>query len=489
MNEIHHPFTICSTSSGNPNLPVVITIPSLLKLREEGRNHFYEFQRRFWLGGGSAWKRSNHQIRQNGMSVRGVTTSMDYADSRFLLTGNQNGIVQIFDMSIHSAKKNGHPIIHELIQQASMRGEGAIRTVQWYPVDTGMFLTVSSIGSLRIWDTNAMECVLTIQPFQSRTNIQATKTTSIQAMHVSQYECTLAAVAGGDRLLKIVDLRSGASAHTLPSNGAVQCVQWSPVSPQLLFSCGRTSLAAIWDIRRPGPPLTHLDIEAGNSAASMVVSRPYSIDGSHWRRSNNKRQVSQPSVPTLSTANNSKNNVGVATAGVWDATGTHLVTVSGSRRTIDVWDLRQSPLPVRYRRRLVSENGNSPPIDMTTTHPPPVALYRNGSSSRRHDQMIWVAKGSRLCGYSMLAKDSNTDSGKPHIVLPGHLARIECILASERRLFTSAQDGLILVWEPCNRFHQMKTKAFSTSTSRLSSSSSLRGKRPRQPDTEDVDLW
>jgi DNA excision repair protein ERCC-8 len=518
------------------NAVTTVTIPSLLKLREEGRNHFYEFQRRLLFGAGGdgshnhnnnsssgcEWTRSDHQILQTGIQMnplreRGgggttstTTTSMDYGDSRFLLTGNQNGTVQIFDMEMMPLLKrqqatNGHPhtpIIHEPLQQAIVRrGDGAIRTVQWYPVDTGMFLTASSNGSLRIWDTKAMECVLNIHPFQSRNN---NNNNTIHAMHISRYECTLAAVAGGDRLLKIVDLRSGASAHTLPTTtttttggGAIQCVQWSPVSSHLLFSCGRTSVPSIWDVRRPGPPVTHLDTELAGGNSTSMISKSYSLDGSHWRcnnhnHNNNKRQVVSSSRFQKNTTRPATTAVG-ATAGVWDASGTHLVTVSGDtrRRTMDVWDMRQSPFPVRYRRRFVSETGNGPPIDANAVHQPLAVSNGSGSSSyKRHDQMIWVAKGTRLCGYSMIARDSEIDSGKPQVVLSGHLARIECILASEEgKIFTSALDGLILVWEPCNRFQNHRTKKQSSSSTRLFSLSS-REKRPRPTQqVEDVDLW
>lgn len=39
----------------------------------------------------------------------------------------------------------------------------AVTTVQWYPVDTGLFVSGSTDGTVKVWDTNAFQAAGSFQ--------------------------------------------------------------------------------------------------------------------------------------------------------------------------------------------------------------------------------------------------------------------------------------------------------------------------------------
>jgi DNA excision repair protein ERCC-8 len=97
------------------------------------------------------------------------------------------------------------------------------------------------------------------------------------------------ACATADSAVRLVDLKSGDTAHSLPGHvGAVLCTSWSPINENLLLSGGVDGMARLWDIRRSSSgDLGWLDMNkssAGQGASSAMNSKAHSapVNGVIW---------------------------------------------------------------------------------------------------------------------------------------------------------------------------------------------------------------
>lgn len=389
----------------------------LLRQREEGRfpSSSSEFARRALYGDHSTWRPSHkhqiHAFQNSGTS----TTALDL-ESRWLLSGSSKGDVSIHD--IWSDKKAP-------LQLAKCpRDHSLLAAVQWYPVDNGVFFTASAAGSVSIWDTNSMEVVLTSKPFEFT---ETSSSYALRCMSVSNSSLLAAVGSNGSSTVKLMDLQSGATSHSLSFAGChsgVTAVRWSSTNPNLLASCSGT--VVLWDIRRPNCVLATLNEE--DRPSKPDVSTSYYFDSSHFLRKGNKLRKTAKDTATSTTATNV----------VFDQTGKYLVSVCGRRRTMSVWDLRFAPKPIRQLRNFVSENSGKPVERSNTTQP----LMVTGEA---HEQLVWVTRDNKWVGYPLLY-DPNGD-GKPAHVLRGHLGKVQAATTHSHLMVTAATDSVVLTWE------------------------------------------
>ncbi|RCK65831.1 DNA excision repair protein ckn1 [Candida viswanathii] len=177
-----------------------------------------------------------------------------------------------------------------------------ISCIQWWPYDTGMFASSSFDHTVKIWDTNELTPVHTFDLNNRVYNIDTCG------------ENGLIATANDQPFIRLLDLNSTSSAHTLLGHkGRTLVVKWHPINPNLLASGGFDGEVKVWDIRRSNSCLCKLDMLRTNSGE-------YSGKAS------------------------SKAHLAPVNGLVWDELGSTLYT-SGNDDKIKVWDMVSSSAP------------------------------------------------------------------------------------------------------------------------------------------------
>jgi WD40 repeat protein len=403
------------------------------------------------------------------------------ASSQYLLAGTKDGYVAIYDLwetptttttaaaatatatatatTTTTTTATSAIVRHVPIQQAMVpaaaaangnRG-GSITAVQWYPVDTGIFLTASAAGTLALWDSSAMVPVLAVTPFAFT---EDSSSYTLKCMDASPFNGTLVATgSNGSATIQLVDVSSGAASHALtPPNSTssstggggsrgVTAVQWSPSHRYTLASCGGGRNVYLWDIRQAKQPLATLDDEYRPTDATVSRGLLYrhSIDHSHWKQPNQRNCVKRPAS---------------ATNLCFSETGQHLVTVCGARRELAVWDLCACPnAPVRLRQSFVGSAMGGKAIANSAIQP--LLLTAMSTTRRRREQSTWIwvsSSPTTLDAYDIGLSSSTTATCTPVATLRGHLGTITAAVATKmtrpRQVITAANDGLVLAWDP-----------------------------------------
>ncbi|KAI8817947.1 WD40-repeat-containing domain protein [Fimicolochytrium jonesii] len=207
---------------------------------------------------------------------------VDHVESRFLLTGSADFTVHLYDLEaspndrlagrdggrgnrvntrsertlngqIPALQTNNGVIVSRPIAtlERTRAHTFAVTSVQWYPTDTGLFITGSMDSTVKVWDTNAMQSVCT---FDIEQRVYATDMSMISTTH------NLIATGTSDQNVRLCDLRTGAFTHSLQGHrGKVMAVRWSPRDEFLVASGGSDHTVRLWDVRKAHPHLMTLD--------------------------------------------------------------------------------------------------------------------------------------------------------------------------------------------------------------------------------------
>ena len=127
-----------------------------------------------------------------------------------------------------------------------------ITHISFYPFDSLAFLSSSYDHALKIYDSRT----LTPSASFDLASVVYSHALSPIAAHL------LVACATQSPAVRLVDLRSGASAHSLSGHqGAVLTVGWSPQDDNILASGGADGTVRLWDVRRSAGSLGVLNLE------------------------------------------------------------------------------------------------------------------------------------------------------------------------------------------------------------------------------------
>ncbi|XP_065655596.1 DNA excision repair protein ERCC-8 isoform X2 [Hydra vulgaris] len=163
---------------------------------------------------------------------------LENIESRFLLSSYGDGSIMIFDLFKpfdNHIYKNLAKIDRTVFGSHKM----SVDCVQWYPQDTGMFVSCGADQTIRIWDTNEVQVAYKFE-FQHK----------IYNFDISPSHA-LVSVTSKDSNLYLCDLKSGSKTHTLKGHQSSSLLtKWSPRNQNVLVSTSVLGEVYLWDIRK-----------------------------------------------------------------------------------------------------------------------------------------------------------------------------------------------------------------------------------------------
>lgn len=198
---------------------------------------------------------SNHRDVENVHSSGVLSLDLD-ADGRYLLSGCSDGSIYIHDLFNFSGSPSFTADVEQIIEKNhKFAHKYSTECVQWYPQDSGLFVTGSMDKYLKVWDSNRMRPVESVK-FEGR----------IFQVHMSTNAASkcLVAVAGTESIVRLVDLTTGSCAHELRGHeSAVLTCRWSPREEFLLATGSCDGRIILWDARAANTALRVLDQNNG----------------------------------------------------------------------------------------------------------------------------------------------------------------------------------------------------------------------------------
>lgn len=402
---------------------------------------------------------------------------VDRNEGRFLLSGSTDATVSIYDLSkwgtdhyLQGKKPSDEHVLYKPVARSVRVPFGneletphghshSVVEVQWYPEDTGAFLSASADGQILVWDTHEMEPVICWKPLPS---ISCMNLSSSQGRSQS----LLAIGSTDDELVRLMDIRSGAAAHSLVGHKeGITCVQWSPASDVIVASGSNDGTIRIFDIRKPGSRSCVAVLDRDTPVETNTAAcRPFRLSYSHLSKpfedevspnnygsTKGKAIISHDgTISSLAFASDGASLVSTATDGklqAWNLLGNgHVLPLSFTYRA-------NQPAVSRYRTRI------------------PLVLRQCGNEAT-----AWVGHGSEVVGYSLQR------GGRPTQILNGHmhdLTSLELVNHS-LQIFSGSSDGMILSWGSPPEASKRRKRGSDEGDQR---------KRIREGAMGDIDFW
>ena len=288
--------------------------------------------------------------------------------------------------------------------------------MSFYPFDSLAFLSSSYDHTLKIYDSQT----LTPSTSFDLTSVVYSHALSPIASHL------LVACATQHSAVRLVDLRSGASAHSLAGHrGGVLSAAWSPQDDHILASGGVDGTVRFWDIRRSSGNLGVLDLEDSVGICGE--------DG----LGKNARPRDQ-----------GRAHVGACNGVVWTDDGRHLVTAGHDER-VRLWDVGSGANALSHFGPTIKNMHLStllPLLAPQTVAPSPnqVMFYPNEKEILMFD-LFQGTLFKRLRASGVAIAHGSGGSGQRNVK-----SRIASLAwrAADVELYSAHSDGVVRAWTP-----------------------------------------
>jgi DNA excision repair protein ERCC-8 len=238
--------------------------------------------------------------------VSGINAlAIDRFEGRYLLSGGADSSIALWDLESQPIATSNHSTYRPLamVNRTAEEHKLGITQVVYYPFDSLAFLTSSYDRTVKVYSS---ETLMPSASFDLNAIVYNIALSPI-ASHL------LVACATQNPSVRLVDLRSGASMHSLTGHsGAILSTAWSPTREYILASGATDGSVRFWDIRRSVGELSVLDLEDSTG----VLKKP----DTSFRRNSLDGKAHRGSVNGL----------------LWTEDGQHLITCGHDHR-VRVW--------------------------------------------------------------------------------------------------------------------------------------------------------
>ena len=385
--------------------------------------------------------------------------SLDTQDCRYLLSGGADGSIALCDLDAGvgaieaMAASHAEPARHTL----------SVCSLEWYPEDSGAFLSSSLDGRVLVWDTNV---------FAVAGEFQLGKRIHHASTRAPRMGSGVIACALSDATIRLCDTLTMDSCHVLHGHkDAVMCVAWSPNNLNQLASCSRDGSLKVFDVRKGGSQgeLLSFDWHQDHTATAATMfggkAAAVGISNLSWKQ----ELGSGPPLLQMDRAKElaAKAHVGAIMSIKYTPCGNFLVS-SGNDRKVRLWAADTGALsPINYE---LQSNISSLPYSMEiasfSCSGDDLLLYPNGKSG------------------DIAVVPLHSPSGRAIKVLKGHVASVTSIVyrQSLNQIVSGGRDGMIYLWDAPTKDYASETK----STRALATPGEVAIQLPLAPD---LDYW